>query len=152
MGINCQESNCQELKFVAMQPQDTPPARTPPALRGRMMTRAKGPAIMALVLTSAVLSACQTEGPNPLKSTAQLTGFATTAPEAKDFVKESRRGEQPFIPVGTRVERDARRMTSQEFKAIEADLDKIRAKNEQAGAAAKAAGSTPPPAPLKLPQ
>ncbi|MGL4728382.1 MAG: hypothetical protein ACRCWO_06475 [Bosea sp. (in: a-proteobacteria)] len=116
------------------------------------MMRIKAQGCIALVTLAVVLGACQSDGASPLKSTAQVVGFATTPPESKDFVRETRRGEQSYIPVGTRVERPARKMTPQEFKSIEGDLDQIRARNEQAGAAAKAAGATPPPAPIKLPQ
>jgi hypothetical protein len=114
------------------------------------MMRIKAQRCIALGMLLLVIGGCQSNSASPLKSTAQVVGFATTPPESKDFVRETRRGEQPFIPVGSRIERDARKMTPQEFKSIEGDLDQIRARNEKAGAAAKAAGATPPPAPIKL--
>ena len=104
---------------------------------------------LALVLMPA-LGGC-TDG-SPVKGAAKLVTFATDAPESKNFVKETRPGDLDYIPVGTKVDRPTRKMTAAEFKQIEADLDAQRAKNEAAGAAAKAAGSTPPPAPIKLPQ
>jgi hypothetical protein len=115
--------------------------------------RRSGQLAMSALMVSMVLSGCQSsDSANPLKSTAQLAGFATTPPEPKDFVKETRRSVQTYIPVGSRVERPARKMTPQEFQAIEADLETQRLRNESAGTAARAAGITPPPAPLKLPQ
>ncbi len=110
--------------------------------------------IMAVTLMAGLaLAGCQNSAPpdGPLRSTARAAGFATTTPEPKDFVRESRTGEQNFIPVGSSISRPARKMTPQEFQAIERDLDAQRTKNETAGASAKAAGATPPPAPLKLP-
>jgi hypothetical protein len=115
--------------------------------------RRSGRAALATLGVSMLLAGCQSsDSANPLKSTAQLAGFATTPPESKDFVKETRRGDLTYIPVGSRVERPARKMTPQEFQAIEADLESRRLRNESAGTAARAAGSTAPPAPLKLPQ
>jgi hypothetical protein len=121
-------------------------------MRAAIMRRANL-AVLAAISGPIMLAGCQSsESGNPLKSTAQLAGFATNTPEPKDFVKETRQGEQAYIPVGSRVERPARKMTPREFQAIEADLESQRLRNESAGSAAKAAGTTPPPAPLKLPQ
>jgi hypothetical protein len=107
--------------------------------------------VLAAMSAALAVSACQTsDDAGPLKTPAKLAGFATTPLESKDFVKETRRGDQTYIPVGTRVERPARKMTPQEFQSIEADLEAQRLRNETAGTAAKAAGTTPPPAPLKV--
>jgi hypothetical protein len=105
------------------------------------------------VAGSVLLAGCQSSpDAGPLKSPAKLAGFATTPPESKDFVKETRRADQAFIPVGTVIDRPTRKMTPKEFQNIEAELESQRLRNETVGAAAKAAGTTPPPAPLKLPQ
>jgi hypothetical protein len=118
-----------------------------------VVMRRSGLSLLAVVVGSVLFAGCQSsDSSNPLKSTAQLAGFATTPPEAKDFVKETRRADQAFIPVGSRVERPARKMTPQEFQAIEADLESQRLRNESAGSEARSAGATAPPAPLKLPQ
>jgi hypothetical protein len=107
----------------------------------------------AALAISAALAGCQTsDDSGPLKTPAKLVGFATTPPESKDFVRETRQANQDYIPVGSRIERPARKMTPQEFQAIEAELESQRQTNESAGAAARAAGTTAPPAPLKLPQ
>jgi hypothetical protein len=108
---------------------------------------------LAALLGLLALAGCQASpDAGPLKSPAKLAGFATTPPEAKDFVRETRRDDQTYIPVGTTVDRAARKMTPKEFQAIEADLESQRLRNETAGTAARAAGTTPPPAPLRLPQ
>ncbi|MGL4976251.1 MAG: hypothetical protein ACRC56_13215 [Bosea sp. (in: a-proteobacteria)] len=86
----------------------------------------------------------------PVQSAAQATGFSTTPAEPKDFVKEGRRGEVDYIPVGTRVERPAKRITPAEFKTMESQLDAQRGSNEAAASQAKVLGSTPPPAPPKV--
>lgn len=103
------------------------------------------------LLACASLAGCASDG-GVVKTVAKLPGFAADAPDPKDFVKETRPEDPQFIPVGTKITREARKMTPAEFKAIEADLDAQRLKNESAGAEAKAAGATPPPAPLKVPQ
>ena len=108
-------------------------------------------ALLSGVFAALALAGCAGED-NLLKKTAKLGDFATTPLEPKDFVKETRPAELNYIPVGTKVDRDARKMTPSEFRQIETDLDAQRARNESAGAAAKTAGATPPPAPLKLPQ
>jgi hypothetical protein len=107
-----------------------------------------------LILTlfpALALAACGTAN-QIVKVPAKLVGFAADAPDPKDFVKQSRPDELNYIPVGTKVSREPRKMTPAEFRAIEADLDAAKTRNEAAGAEAKVAGATPPPAPLKLPQ
>ena len=60
----------------------------------------------------------------PIRGTAELTGFATTTPEAKDFVKQTRNPDADFMPVGvTPPARSLRAKTPEEIKAMEADLD-----------------------------
>jgi hypothetical protein len=129
-----------------------PEAMIPPHLSLRLLNapgRIAAPVLAVLV--SLAVSACQMAQDNPLKSTARAAGFATNTPEPQEFVRESRRNDQSFIPVGTSASRQAPKMTPQEFQAIEKDLDAQRTRNEAAGASARAAGATPPPAPLKLP-
>ena len=106
---------------------------------------------VTVMATCMTLAGCAGED-SLLKKTAKLGDFATTPMESKDFVKETRPAELSYIPVGTKIERPARKMTPKEFRELEADLDAVRTRNETAGAAAKAAGATPPPAPIKLPQ
>lgn len=108
-------------------------------------------ALFSGLFAGLALAGCAGED-NLLKKAAKLGDFATTPVESKDFVKETRPDELNYIPVGTKVDRDARKMTPSEFRQIEADLDAQRTRNESAGAAAKTAGATPPPAPIKLPQ
>lgn len=106
--------------------------------------------ICAALLCGVALAGC--EGGGPVKGAAKLTGFATDTPESKDFVKATRPDELEYIPVGSKVDRPTAKMTPAQFKEIEADLDARRVSNEQEGARTKAAGATPPPAPIRLPQ
>jgi hypothetical protein len=96
------------------------------------------------------LAGCADGG--PAKGAARVVGFAWDAPESKEFVRDTRPAQLEYIPVGTKIEREARKLTPAEFSAIERELDDARARNEAAGAEAKAAGATPPPAPIKLPR
>ncbi len=101
-----------------------------------------------MALTIAALAAgCQN---GPVRSAAQMTGFATTAPEPADFVKEKRPESIDYIPVGVAAPSRARIKTPEEVKAAESGLDSLRVSNEARGAAARAAGSTLAPAPPKV--
>lgn len=60
-------------------------------------------------LAALMLSGCATayqdrDAEPPLKGLAMMGGLATTVPEAKDFVKESRPETLDYIPIGVRPE------------------------------------------------
>lgn len=84
------------------------------------------------------------------KDIAEATGMATTAQESKPFVRESRRADADYIPVGSSVTRTAQRKPPDDFKKLEAELEAKRLSNEAAGTHAQQLGSTPPPAPAPV--
>lgn len=102
------------------------------------------PLLLAVATQALVLSGCAGDG---AKGVAEATGLATTAQESKPFVKESRRAEADYIPVGSSVTRAAPRKKPDEFKKLEAELEAKRISNDAAGAQAQQLGATPPPAP-----
>jgi hypothetical protein len=73
----------------------------------------------------------------PIRGAAEITGFATTTPEPKDFVKQTRNPNADFMPVGvTPPARSLRAKTPEEIKALEADLDgTLKKHNAAAGRA-----------------
>lgn len=106
------------------------------------------PLLLAVAAQGLVLSGCAGDG--SVKSLAEATGLATTPQEAKPFVKETRRANADYIPVGTSVTRAAPRKPPEEFKKLEADLEAKRIANEAAGTQAQQLGTTPPPAPAPV--
>lgn len=87
---------------------------------------------------------------SPIRGTAEVTGFATTTPEAKDFVRQTRNPDADFMPVGvTPPARSQRAKTPDEIKAMEADLEgTLQQHNAVSGRAAsgekfKSAAGTP---------
>jgi hypothetical protein len=99
---------------------------------------AHGCVVMALGLS---LCGCVTAGHDesasaPLKPLAKMAGFATDPPEAADFVKASRpTADLTYMPVGVTPsgpKMDAKRLTPDELKALQDDLDAARAKNAAA--------------------
>lgn len=103
------------------------------------------PLLLAVVAQGLVLAGCAGDGPT--KGIAEATGMATTAQEAKPFVKETRRADADYIPVGSSVTRAAPRKKPDEFKKLEAELEAKRISNQAAGTQAQQLGATPPPAP-----
>jgi hypothetical protein len=106
-------------------------------------------AFLLVLACAPLLAACAGDG--PLKGVAEVAGFATTAQEAKPFVQETRPADASYVPVQSSIKREAVRMTPEEFKAIEAELEAKRASNEAAGVQAKQLGTQlPPPAPATV--
>lgn len=103
------------------------------------------PLLLAVAAQGLTLSGCVGDG--PVKGLAEATGMATTPQESKPFVKETRRAEADYIPVGSSVTRAAPRKKPEDFKKLEADLEAKRISNEAAGSQAQQLGATPPPAP-----
>lgn len=82
----------------------------------------------SLILASCATAITDREGEleNPLKGLAAMGGLATTVPEAKDFVVESRSKDVNFIPVGVRPEQaDGKRkpMTEEEILLLKKKLE-----------------------------
>ncbi|WP_293862202.1 hypothetical protein [uncultured Alsobacter sp.] len=106
-------------------------------LRTRTATRAaSGMRHAAFALAAVAVSAfagagCSQAGDSvtsavkaPIRGAAEITGFATTTPEPKDFVKQTRRPDADFMPVGvTPPARPLKAKTPEEIKAMEADLE-----------------------------
>lgn len=119
-------------------------ARSMPSLNLRAKRRV--PAVLAAMACAPLLAACASDG--PLKGVAEVAGFATTPQEAKPFVQATRPANSAYVPVQSTVTRPAVRMTPDDFKAIEADLEAKRLSNEAAGVQARQLGTKlPPPAP-----
>ncbi len=102
------------------------------------------PILMAIgaLMAMATLSGCATTatetktGGDPLRSLAVWAGFATNAEEPADFVKATRPATLDFTPVGVTPagpKKNARKLTPEELKALEAELEAARAKNEAVG-------------------
>jgi hypothetical protein len=92
-----------------------------------------------------LLAACATTGssdksPPPFHSLAVWAGFATNAEEPADFVKASRpQGKLDYLPVGVTPEGPkvkAKKLTPEELKALEDQLEATRQKNATAAGVA----------------
>jgi hypothetical protein len=89
------------------------------------------PALVACCLIPLVLAAC-TEADSPARGVASAVGFATTVPQAKDFVV-ARRSSRPleYIPVGRGgIERPVQPRDIPGVRALESDLDSTRDRSE----------------------
>ncbi len=84
---------------------------------------------------------------NPVRDVAQGVGLAGRPSEPPEWVRATR-ADAPsgYQPVGVSAPpRPTPRRSAAEFRALEAQLDADRARLEAQGAAARAAGATPPP-------
>lgn len=95
-----------------------------------------------LLVTALGLSGCATTASerkssgNSLKDLAIWAGFATNTEEPADFVKESRSNNLTYLPVGVTPagpKKNARKLTPEELKALEDELEAARVKNEAVG-------------------
>ncbi|MEN5083993.1 hypothetical protein ABE438_16045 [Bosea sp. TWI1241] len=110
----------------------------------RFREMCKAAAVTGLLATA--LAGCEAA-----RGVAEFADLATKPGEAKPFVVETRPQDARYIPVGTTVSRDAKRMTVEDFKKLEAELEAKRVSNAAAGTQAQSLGQTAPPAPAKLP-
>ncbi|SFL18605.1 hypothetical protein [Methylobacterium pseudosasicola] len=103
--------------------------------------RGPAPAIAATVLglLAAPLAACSGDAVRTLATDA---GYGPRVVAAPDFVTESRSKEAPaFMPVGVDApKRPVRAKSSEGQKALEAELEGARGRNESRGRAAESAG------------
>ena len=99
-----------------------------------------------LAVVAPLLAACATTSNDdkaepPFHSLAVWAGFATNAEQPADFVKASRpQGKLDYLPVGVTPDGPkvkAKKLTPEELKALEDELEATRQKN------ATAAGVTP---------
>lgn len=107
------------------------------AHRGAAMPRIAGAAVVAFLAGS--LAACSGD---VVRSLASDAGYGPRKVAAPDFVAESRSKEQPdFMPVGVDApKRSVRAKSVTGQKALEAELEGARGRNEARGRAAASAG------------
>lgn len=103
---------------------------------------------LPLVCLVPLLAGCQG---GPVHQAATLGGFATTPREAADFVREKRPENTQYMPIGVAPAPREPVKPQDRVKSVEGDLDALRAANEARAAQAKALGSSPPPAPVRVP-
>jgi hypothetical protein len=90
---------------------------------------------------------------NLVRDAVVAVGAGPNNAQTPDFVQQTRPERLDYVPVGTAAPaRPTPARTAEEVKAAEAEMEATRLRNEQAAQAALAAGSTPPPAPVKLPK
>lgn len=88
-----------------------------------------------------VLSGGCSSDVNPVKAAFVGAGYGPKPVDAPDFVQRSRRTDIDFMPVGESAPRRAIRTRSAEGqKALEAELEGARNRNEARGRAAESAG------------
>ncbi|MCJ2140461.1 hypothetical protein [Methylobacterium sp. E-066] len=100
---------------------------------------ARGFALAVLALSAGLLAACSGDAVRTLATDA---GYGPRVVAAPDFVTESRGKEAPaFMPVGVDApKRPVRAKSSEGQKALEAELEGARGRNESRGRAAESAG------------
>jgi hypothetical protein len=102
---------------------------------------------LAVLAAASALAGCnqgQSAVSSIVKPVATATGFATTVPEAQDFVKTSRPKEMDYLAVGvTPPARNEKVLTPEQLAAAEKDLESTRVNHD------KLSGRPPPPPPKK---
>jgi hypothetical protein len=110
--------------------------------------------VRLLPVAAALLALAGCGETNLVRDAAQGVGLAGRPSDPAGFVRESRQ-EAPsgFMPVGVSAPaRAVPRRTEAEFRALEAELEADRLRLEAQGAAARAAGATPPAVPPPIPR
>ena len=107
-------------------------------------------AAAALVVTCLSAGGCVLDGAG-IRDAAKSAGLGPKEVAAPDFVEKSRRGGGDFLPVGVSAPpRETRAKSAAGVKALEAELDASRQRNEARGRdAAKVGGAVKPPAPAQ---
>jgi hypothetical protein len=115
--------------------------------RSSAILRAVAPLIACLAVGGCVLDGAS------VRDAAKSAGFGPKEAAAPDFVAQSRRQGGDFLPVGVSAPpREIRAKSAAGVKALEAELDASRQRNEARGRdAAKVGGAVKPPAPPKVP-
>ncbi len=107
------------------------------------------PLVVTFLLVAASVGLPGCGDANIVRDAAQGVGLAGRPSEPADFVRRSR-ADAPsgYMPVGVSAPpRAMQRKTAADFKSMEAALEAEKTRLEAEGAAAKAAGATPPPKP-----
>lgn len=122
------------------------------APRDALMT-GRGAPLAGLVLLAVALAGCSEPAArdNILRRPAELTGFATTVGEPKDFVREKRLAHEDYIPVGvTPPDHAIKPKSPADLARYQKALDESRARTE-AAASRPAPRMKPIQGPRKLP-
>lgn len=102
------------------------------------MSRRHNRQFVALAVTAALLGGCSSDL-NPMRA-AYGTGEAGPQAKAPEFVAESRRKDDGFMPVGVSAPaRPTRAKTAEGTKALEEELVAARGRNEARGRSAESA-------------
>jgi hypothetical protein len=113
------------------------------------MTRAAARLALAAAL-SAGLSACAGDQ-NPVRDAFVGAGLGTTLPKRPDFVEASRPASTEYMPVGVSAPpRPSAKRTPEQVKALEAELDGTRARNQSSADEARRLATTPAPEPVRV--
>lgn len=109
------------------------------------------PALLSLALSACLtLGACSGDA-NPVRDTLVSVGAGPTVAPTPDFVERSRPATLDYVPVGTAApERPVKARSADEVKAVEAEMEGLRTRNEAAARAAEKAGATPAPEPATI--
>ncbi|WP_336488602.1 hypothetical protein [Methylobacterium nigriterrae] len=113
--------------------------------------------LRALAVIGTAASAACSGDVNPLRAAAIESGYGAKPIAAPDFVTESRKGGGDFLPVGISAPaRPVRAKSAEGQKALEAELEGARNRNEAQGRAAEGAAkggvkslAAPKPAPAE---
>ncbi|CAH1673523.1 conserved hypothetical protein [Chelatococcus asaccharovorans] len=107
---------------------------------------------IALAAVLGGLTAC-----NPVRDVAVSTGFGAKEPEPAQFVRDNRRDDVGYLPVGVRApDRPSKARPKSDVDALAQSIDARRQANEAAGTTARSMGAEtnarPIPKPPALPQ
>lgn len=104
-------------------------------------------------LIAVTLGGCAGDA-NPVRDLALASGITGGEPKpAPDFVTRTRPANLDYMPIG--VAPPPRKYRAKDNAAVagaEAEMNELRTANEKRGAAARRAGATPAPAPVRVPR
>lgn len=104
----------------------------------------------ALLFIALGCAGCAAGG--PVHGVAKVTGFATDAPQAADFVEATRPEQLAYKPVGVKPpDRGHAPLSAEEIESLKTGLDGRRQRNESEAAVARQLGSTPMAQPPVIP-
>lgn len=106
--------------------------------------------LLSLALCACFALAACSGDTNPVRDTLVSVGAGPTLAQSPDFVQRSRPANLDYLPVGVAApERPVQARTADEVKAVEAEMESLRSRNESAARAAVQAGATPAPEPAR---
>ena len=96
--------------------------------------------VLPVVLLTVALGGCSSDV-NPIKAAFVDAGYGPRAVQAPDFVKTSRKADIDYMPVGEdAARRPVRARSAEGQRALAAELEGARTRNEARGRAAEGAG------------